>query len=359
MAHCEVVVVGAGISGLAAADALTSAAHSVMVLEGRSRVGGRALSVDSAAGGVDLGATWFWPNEPLIRSLTDELGVATFEQYLAGDALFEPDTPDFVRRIDGNPIDMPAARFTTGAHTLARRLADRVGSAAVLLNHPVLGVTVTGDGVLVETPTMTVSAEHLVLAVPPALAVESITFTPQLPTQLRSTAAATAVWMGDMVKAVAIYDEAFWRTDRLSGSAISYRGPFREFHDHSGSDGNPPALFAFAPAQHFRGVDADTIDCVFGQQLVRLFGVAATRVRQTHIIDWSREQFTTPAQPAHNAGTHTYGARAFHQPALGRIHWASTETADMYAGHLEGAIRSGLRAARHITRQLVPASTDS
>lgn len=355
---CDVVVVGAGIAGLVAADALASDGRSVIVVEARSRVGGRTLSVDSTTGTVDLGATWFWPDEPVVGSLTDELGITTFAQHLAGDALFEPDTTDVVQRFDGNPIDVPAARFTSGAHTLARRLAERVGPANIRFNQPVVDVTVTGSGVAVQTTTTSVTAEHVVVAVPPALAVESITFTPQLPMHLRSIAQATAVWMGDMVKAVAVFDEPFWRTDRLSGSAVSYRGPFREFHDHSGLHGSPAALFAFAPAVQFRDLDTDTINQHFRQQLIRLFGTPAADVRQVHLIDWSREQFTTPAEPAPDTTTSTYGARAFHSPVSGRIHFASTETAEVRPGHLEGAVHSGLRAARHITRQLQPATTD-
>lgn len=56
----DVVVVGAGVSGLAAADALRNADLQVLVLEAQQRVGGRVKTVPIGSGGakVDLGAAW-------------------------------------------------------------------------------------------------------------------------------------------------------------------------------------------------------------------------------------------------------------------------------------------------------------
>jgi monoamine oxidase len=57
-AAADVVIVGAGYAGLTAADRLMSMGLSVLVLEGRDRVGGRAFSGEVAGVTVDLGATW-------------------------------------------------------------------------------------------------------------------------------------------------------------------------------------------------------------------------------------------------------------------------------------------------------------
>lgn len=54
----NVIVIGAGIAGLAAAQALTKAGVSVKVLEARDRIGGR-LKIDNSLGvPIDLGASW-------------------------------------------------------------------------------------------------------------------------------------------------------------------------------------------------------------------------------------------------------------------------------------------------------------
>lgn len=76
---------GAGLAGLSAAATLTRDGAAVAVLEARDRVGGRLLSISDGDEAVDLGTTWFWPDEPLVRGLADDLGIATFATN--GDAL--------------------------------------------------------------------------------------------------------------------------------------------------------------------------------------------------------------------------------------------------------------------------------
>jgi monoamine oxidase len=54
----DILVIGAGISGLAAAQTLAEAGHRVIVLEGQSRIGGRIHTMRSWEAPIDLGATW-------------------------------------------------------------------------------------------------------------------------------------------------------------------------------------------------------------------------------------------------------------------------------------------------------------
>jgi monoamine oxidase len=83
-ADVDVVVVGAGLSGLIAARALTRSGASVRVLEARDRVGGKMLTVDLAGCAVDLGAHWVGPSQRRILALLEELGIETERQYLGG-----------------------------------------------------------------------------------------------------------------------------------------------------------------------------------------------------------------------------------------------------------------------------------
>ena len=65
-------------------------------------------------------------------------------------------------------------------------------------------------------------------------------------------------------------------------------------------------------------------------------------------MDWTNEQWSRGG-PTAIAGT---GTLSQYGPALrapvGRIHWAGTETADYWQGYMDGAVRSGERAAREI-----------
>ncbi len=80
----DVVVVGAGISGLVAARDLTRRGRRALVLEARDRVGGRTLSVPLGADTVDLGGQWIGPTQDRVRRLAQDLGVATFPQHHQG-----------------------------------------------------------------------------------------------------------------------------------------------------------------------------------------------------------------------------------------------------------------------------------
>lgn len=343
---CDVVVIGAGISGLTAATALSRAGKTVMVYEARDRVGGRAFTGTSADGAFDLGATWYWPNESAIAAVSAELGIAGFRQPIEGDALFERDAGRPLR-LDGNPIDGPALRFSQGAQSLAEGLAARLPSGVLRLGDAVSGVELTDQGVIVTAKSGAIGASAAIIALPPALAAEKLAFKPALSPEELSITTGTAVWMGSTVKAVAVYEEAFWRSRELSGSAISYAGPFREFHDLSGPDDSTAALFAFANASAFEGLSSDQVRGLFTQQLIRLFGEEAAIISSIMITDWSHEQYSTPAAPSPEASTGMFG-HEFYQTASaeGRLHWSSTETSPAFSGHMEGAILAGLRAAR-------------
>jgi len=80
----DVIVVGAGLSGLAAARRLAGSGARLAVLEARDRVGGRTLTVTHEGAAIDLGAQWVGPTQDRVLALCRELGVRTYPQHLAG-----------------------------------------------------------------------------------------------------------------------------------------------------------------------------------------------------------------------------------------------------------------------------------
>jgi monoamine oxidase len=82
---CDVVVVGGGYAGLAAARTLIPEGCSTLVLEARDRVGGRTDTVEEAGARVDLGGQWIGPGQDHIYALAAEMDVATFPQWTAGE----------------------------------------------------------------------------------------------------------------------------------------------------------------------------------------------------------------------------------------------------------------------------------
>src|SRR5690242_2316464 len=82
--NADVVVVGAGFAGLAAARQLDSVGHDVLVLEGRDRVGGRSSTATIAGTPVDLGGTFVGPTQDAVVGLAAELGCQTVPTHNRG-----------------------------------------------------------------------------------------------------------------------------------------------------------------------------------------------------------------------------------------------------------------------------------
>lgn len=80
----DAVVIGAGLSGLAAARALTSEGKRVAILEARDRVGGRTFTRALEGTPVDVGGQWVGPTQKRILALARELEIETYPQFDRG-----------------------------------------------------------------------------------------------------------------------------------------------------------------------------------------------------------------------------------------------------------------------------------
>ena len=90
----DVIVIGAGMSGIAAADKLDSEGFDVLILEARDRIGGRTWTMywDTAGIPIDMGAGWIHgtTNNPLTK-IAEDHGIELLETDLNSGVLLGPD----------------------------------------------------------------------------------------------------------------------------------------------------------------------------------------------------------------------------------------------------------------------------
>ena len=450
----DVVVIGAGLAGLTAARAIRRAGRSVVVLEARSRVGGRVHGVAIEGGETtEMGAQFIGPTQDRIAALARSVGVPTYLTYNTGDNVYlrsglrsrystsgplgpiPPDptgVPDAAKAIaqlndmaSRVPVDSPQSassaeewdsqtfetwkqdnvttengrflvdvairsvfsceprdvsllfilfyiaaagneqnpgnlerlvntangaqesRFVGGSQRIPEEVARRLGGR-VVLEAPARTITQGRGKVRVEADGIAVTAQRVIVAIPPPLA-GRLEYDPPLPA-LRDQLTQRFP-MGSVTKVVATYPRPFWRDDGLTGQAVGDLEPVEVTFDNSPRDGSPGALMGFIEAQQARRLDSATsaerrravlenFAAYFGDQARSATGY----VEKTWDTDiWTRGcpvAFTPPGVLL------DYGDQI--RRPVGRIHWSGTETSTFWNGYMDGAVRSGERAATEV-----------
>ncbi|HTU95456.1 MAG TPA: flavin monoamine oxidase family protein [Solirubrobacteraceae bacterium] len=446
--RADVIVIGAGLAGLAAASDLAHAGHSVVVLEARDRVGGRTLNHPVGHGEVvEVGGQWVGPGQDRIMARAKAHGITTFKTYTKGSQIFEyqgaqthftglipplpaADAADFanvlgllVKLPSTVPLDAPwtapdahaldgqtfetwklantttagarflfdlatesvfaaeprdlsllhalfyyrsgrsvinltstaggaqDARFVGGSQLVSIRMAERLGRR-VVLNAPARRIVHAGRGVAVTTDAGTWHGRAVIVAMAPTMA-GRIDYDPPLPgprDQLTQR-----VPQGSAIKYEAVYPTPFWRREGLSGYANSDRSPVRLTYDNSPPGGRPGVLLGFVTGSDARALSrqgaAARRKAVLAS-FTRLFGPRAAHPTTLIEHNWAEEQWTRGCYEGYlPPGVWTdYGA-ALRAP-IGRIHWAGTETSEVFMGYMDGAVRSGERAAAEVRSAL-------
>lgn len=447
MTELDAIVIGAGLAGLRAAEALLAGGATVQVLEARDRVGGRTVTQEIGGVSFDLGAQWTGPGQERVLALVARLGLHTHKQHTAGRKVLEvhdkvstykSEIPSLsplhllelertVRRVDrltaqidpDDPLSHPkAARWDAqtvetykhsilsarvrglvdamvrvvfgsepaelsllyflyylrlggglmrliesdggaqqdlvvgGMAQLSLGMADGLGDR-VRLCTPVHGIRqdVSGVDVLVLGPRggiQKLRARRVIVALPPSLA-GGLSYEPLLPPARNQLCARMP--MGATMKCIALYDRPFWRGKGLSGEAVCDGLPISVAFDDCAPDGSAFALLGFAVGRGAR-ILAELPEVARKRAVTecfaRWFGDEARECIAYGDLDWSRERWTGGCPTGvMQPGAYSIGGAALRQP-VGRIHWAGTETARVWAGFMEGALESGDRAAAEV-----------
>jgi monoamine oxidase len=409
----RVVVAGAGFAGLMAACQLHQQGCEVVVLEARDRVGGRVWSQELVPGDprtvIERGAEFVLDGYDLMRQLLDELGLAlagTSMSYYereprggqpataaqtgqcatwvaaaaaaaaSGASLAEvaagwPGSPAalaaYLARMEttsGMTADRLAAavaadatagfgwrpswRVAGGNQQLATGLARRLGEA-VRLTSPVLAVRHDSDGVQLTTAAGSVTGDAAILAVPMAV-LRRLPITPDVPARQR------AAWARS---GLAHNAKLHLRLNQPAAASAVQSVPGR-FWTWTAADGTgqiQPVLHAFGGSQ--RALSALAVadgPATWAARVAALRPELDLDPASAIVTTWNDDRWAGESYSAETVETAPGDSGLLAAPA-GRVHFAGEHTAGDWAGLMEGALRSGQRAAAELlSRPPAPAA---
>jgi monoamine oxidase len=245
------------------------------------------------------------------------------------------------------------SRIEGGTQLIAKELARRIGKKRIMLNSAVRTIFKKGSRYEVATDSRRkVLARRVIVAVPPALA-GRIRYSPKVPA-LRDQLTQRFP-MGSVTKTFAIYPTAFWRGQGLTGQATSDLGPVKVTFDGSPRSGKPGVILGFVDGEDARRLNALPTAERLKQEVqsyVRYFGPQARTYTKVFDYPWDNDRVARGAPIGFTPpGVLTSYGETIRRPH-GGIHWAGTETATVWNGYMDGAVRSGERVAKEVLASL-------
>ena len=245
-------------------------------------------------------------------------------------------------------------RIVGGSQVIALGLAQQLGER-IRFNAPVSSIAQNGSSVTVTGPGFSVHAQHVVIAMSPWMA-GRLHYAPlDNPTQARLQLM-QRMPLGSIWKVHCIYPTPFWRDAGLNGQVTSDSFlPKVTFDGTPPEAGAPGVMMGFIDGQDARDALAMTPEArkqAVIQAFVTYFGDQAANPVGYLEMNWQAEEYSAGGP----TGTLPPGVLTAYTSALrnpiGRLHWAGTETAEIWTGYMEGAVRSGERAAQEVLAAL-------
>ncbi len=336
----DVLIIGAGLTGLTLAYFLKEKGISVNILEGRDRTGGRILTMDENQTPVEMGATWISKQHTELLELLAQLGLGIFEQELGETAIYEPISTSPHQLVALPQNQEPSYRIKGGSYLLIKSLEKQLDTTQIHLGCTVDHIQENDDHLVLNTNLGTFKASHVVSTLPPFLFQNTIQVSPSLPQEVEEVAQNTHTWMGESIKISLSYVNAFWKENNLSGTIFSNSGPIPEMYDHSNFENNKFALKGFLNGAYFSISKEERLEMIL-KQLEKYYGSKVRDYLNYQELIWQNEKHTYAPYEGHLFPHQNNGHKVYRNSFLQqRLFIAGTETSKAFPGYMEGAIRS-------------------
>mmetsp|Transcript_6505 Transcript_6505/g.10256 ORF Transcript_6505/g.10256 Transcript_6505/m.10256 type:complete len:343 (+) Transcript_6505:120-1148(+) len=335
----DAVIIGAGLSGLTCAYRLEQelgCSSRIAILEESDRIGGRLM----LRSGIDMGGAWSWPsNDIRLGNLLKELGMKTIPQFVPGKSVVQLRDGKTSLRKGSAPCGPNGVRVVGGAGTICHKLAERL-KCDIKLGTKVSKIEKVEKGVFVHSSAGILQAKRVIVAVPPAQAIKSITFSPSIGADREEAFRNTNTWMANTGKVCLLYKNRFWLKSGLNGSSSSDTGPVSATWDNS--DESQACLCGFVFDDNLASLSSriNFETSLIIDHFATIFGDEARDYLKVEYKSWG-------SLGTYHTGTSTaYGSRLLEESAWdNRLFFSSTETQGEN-GHMEGAVAGGERVAR-------------
>lgn len=249
-------------------------------------------------------------------------------------------------------------RVQQGTQVFARGLARSLPEGTIRLNSAVTTISQLDNGiVLVKTKNGEFFQAKKVVSAIPQTVLRTIAFSPPLP---REKALLTDSFKyGYYTKVMLRFTYPFWVEKGCCGLVQSFKGPASVIRDTSVPADEKWILTCFLagrPGEEWsKGTEKERTE-----SLVKQVGELWENVKEAKESfvealghEWSKEEYSgwgCPC-PSLGPGVLTKVGHTLREP-FGNIHFAGTETADVWKGYMEGAVRSGDRAGDEVVAQM-------
>ncbi len=341
----EVLIMGAGLTGLTIAYLLHKRGVKATIIESRERLGGRIHTISTENNtNLELGATWFSKEHTNLRWLLDELGINYFEQYQKGESALVYNTMISPHHFEVNPNEAPSFRIENGSNSIIDALSRSI-FGSIILKESIVEIQDKGNSIeLRSNKGATYYGDKVISTLPPKLLTSQVKFIPELSEELKKTMASTHTWMSNSSKFVLTYKTPFWREMGKSGMIISQIGAATEVYDHTNYQENQFALMGFINQTLSKHAKDDRKLKIISY-LSKYLSVEAENYLCYEEKDWSLDIHTTPQKEGEGFSFNApYGDPIFQNILMNnKLYLAGTETSNRFGGYMEGAVSSAMR----------------